>query len=264
MSNRFIKFIPSKESDYLQENHPNAFLLLCLIAKRARRIAGEPDGLEIAESHIGDYKKAGIESERKYRTAKKILEDRKHIKICETCRNRKKSTTKVTTIGTLVKILRSDVWDINPESIDDRIDDRPTTDRRRTRMNKKEKESHHHLNPSSSNGLVQDDESDGLTDFSLISENQECTENRNIIVNIGPSPEESKRMPLMLGQKKKESPIQSGPLIEIYRDEKGKLPTQSIHSLGPIFDFPLTIRRFHGILSNVLNIFKRTSSVLFF
>jgi hypothetical protein len=122
---RFIKFIPSEEADYLQENHPNAFLLLSLIAKRARRIAGKPDGLEIGEAHIGDYWKAGIESERKYRTAKSLLELRGHIKICETCRTRKslhnlhesptveKATTKTTTKGTLVKLLNSDIWEIN-------------------------------------------------------------------------------------------------------------------------------------------------------
>ena len=57
MSNqRFIKFIDSDETFYLIEHHPNAFLLLTIIASRARRISGNPDGLEIGEAHIGDYK----------------------------------------------------------------------------------------------------------------------------------------------------------------------------------------------------------------
>jgi hypothetical protein len=147
MSDRFIKFIPSLESDYLQEHHPNAFLLLCHIAKRARRISGHPDGLEIGEAYIGDYRKAGIETEMKYRTAKKVLEQRQHVKIIETCRNCKKSTTRITTKGTLVKLLRSDIWDINSDHINDQDNDRITTRQRpdndeqeRKRMNKNEKE----------------------------------------------------------------------------------------------------------------------------
>ncbi len=69
----------------------------------------------------------------------------KIIRIKETCRNRKKSTTGTTTEGTLVTLLNSDYWDINPESSDDRLDDRATTDRRPTddeqeRIRKKKKE----------------------------------------------------------------------------------------------------------------------------
>ena len=89
MSERFIKFIDSEESQYLQENHLNAFSLLCLIAKRARRISGNPDGLEIGECFIGDYRKAGIETRKKYRVALNILVQRNHIEIIETCRTRK-------------------------------------------------------------------------------------------------------------------------------------------------------------------------------
>jgi len=144
---RFIKFIPSFESDFLQENHPNAFLLLCLIAKRARRTSGNPDGLEIGEAYLGDHKKAGIISRQQYRTALDILIGRGHIKKIETCRTRKKSTTEITTgtttIGTKIKLLRSDIWDINTEDNDHQINHlinhRPTTDQPRTRMNKNEK-----------------------------------------------------------------------------------------------------------------------------
>lgn len=156
MNERFIKFIPSEESDYLQENHPNAFLLLCLIAKRARRLSGHPDGLEIGEAHIGDYKKAGINSEKQYRTAKKILFDRGHVKFIESCRTRagktveiienvKKGATGRATTGTKVKLLRSDIWDINYDLRGDPIGDRGATEGRprgdeqeRIRKNKKE------------------------------------------------------------------------------------------------------------------------------
>ena len=146
MSKRFIKYIvDSEKSAWLRENYPNAYLLLSLIAERARRCSGHPDGLEIGDAHIGDYKKAGIASERQYRTAKDKLILLKIIRIKETCRNRKKSTTGTTTEGTLVTLLNSDYWDINPESSDDRLDDRATTDRRPTddeqeRIRKKKKE----------------------------------------------------------------------------------------------------------------------------
>lgn len=158
---RFIKFIPSEESSYLRENHPNAFLLLSLIAERARRVAGKPDGLEIGEAHIGDYKKAGIESRQKYRTALEILEIRGHVKKVETCRNRKKSTTGTTTEGTKVKILKSDVWDINCVDDNHINNHRATTgqppsnhEEERTRKNKKEKETTTPLPPKGENVVV--------------------------------------------------------------------------------------------------------------
>ena len=136
MAERFIKFIPSEEYLYLLKHHPNALLLLIQIASRARRIIGHPDGLNPYEAFIGDYKEAGIETEKKYRTAKKILIDRGHLKIIETCRNRKKGATGMATIGTKVKLLRSDVFDINSEIEDDRKGDRRATEGRRTRKNK--------------------------------------------------------------------------------------------------------------------------------
>src|SRR6202790_3832797 len=91
ISSRFIKFIPSNESRYLQEKHPNAFLLLCQIANRTTRISENSHGLEIGEALIGDYLKAGIATRDKYRTAVKVLVRRSHIKIIETCRSRKKT-----------------------------------------------------------------------------------------------------------------------------------------------------------------------------
>jgi hypothetical protein len=153
MSDTFIKLIRSQKADWLQENHPNAFLLLCLIAKRARRYSDHMDGLEIGDAHIGDYAKAGIETEMKYRTAKKILIDLKIIKIKQTCRKRKNATTKTTTematYGTLVTLIDSSIYDINHEGSsdlnNDRNNDRATTEQRpsndeqeRIRKNKKE------------------------------------------------------------------------------------------------------------------------------
>ena len=139
MSERFIKFIPSEEAFWLMHNKPNAFRLLSHIANTARRINGNPDGLLIGQCHLQHWTKYDL-SEREYRTAKEILVNRKHILILETNRTRQKSTTGTTTGSTLVQLFDSRIWDINPETIDDRKDDRPTTDRRQTRKNKKEKE----------------------------------------------------------------------------------------------------------------------------
>lgn len=125
---------------------PNAFRLLSHIANTARRYNGHPDGLTIGQCHLQSWIFYGL-SERKYRTAKAILVKRKHIKIIETNRTRKKSTTGATTNSTLVELCSSTIYDINPEEDNDRIDDRETTDRRprddkqeRRRKNKKEEE----------------------------------------------------------------------------------------------------------------------------
>ena len=144
MSKRFIKFNPGDEADWLQENQPNAFLLLVQIAKRARRTTGLPDGLEIGEALIGDFKKAGIDTRGKYRHALAVLEKRAHIKIIENCRNRQKATTGTTTIGTKVTLLTSSVWDVNINIDNHPHDHRTTTEQppnnHEQERNKKEKE----------------------------------------------------------------------------------------------------------------------------
>ncbi len=142
MSQRFIKFIPGPEAEWLISNKPNAFLLLTIIAQRARRMNGNPDGLTIGQAHIGDWKACGL-TEQEYRTAKEILLSRKYIKIVETCRTRKKSTTGTTTKGTLVQLICNTIYDINIICDNDRINDRATTDQRPTndeqeRIRKKE------------------------------------------------------------------------------------------------------------------------------
>ena len=129
MSDRFIKFIPSEEAFWLMEEKPNAFRLLTHIANRARLKNGHVDGLMIGQCHLQHWSKYKF-TEREYRTAKQILLMRKHIIIIETNRTRQKSTTGSTTGSTLVQLISSTVYDIGLESIDDRIDDRETTDRR--------------------------------------------------------------------------------------------------------------------------------------
>jgi hypothetical protein len=149
---RFIKLIPSQESEYLVLKYPNAFLLLTVIAMRARRTHGHPDGLKVGECHIGDYQSCGI-TRQQYRTALTVLCDRGIVEIVETCRSRKKdtdtpplspplfctpptvqtgnvqkSTKGSTTRGTLVRLLTTDVYDINAEDPNQQTNHRPTTD----------------------------------------------------------------------------------------------------------------------------------------
>lgn len=143
---RFIKFIPSEKSQWLIKRNHCAFILLCVIASRARRISGHIDRLEIGEAKIGDWNSLGM-TRQQYRTALNILCDLNFVKIQETNRTRKKSTTASTTEGTLVKLINSDIWDINIEDSNHCINHRATTDQpltnheqERIRKNKKEKE----------------------------------------------------------------------------------------------------------------------------
>lgn len=115
------------EGDWLAINHPNAFLLLYFIARRARRYNGHPDGLSIGMAKIGDWEKMGF-SRQNYRTALKVLITYKFVEILETNRTRKKSTTGSTTEGTLVKLLDTRIWDINSNSSNHRSNHCLTTD----------------------------------------------------------------------------------------------------------------------------------------
>lgn len=72
----FVGLHRGEQADYLQKHHPASFLLLCLIARRARYTT-EPcplNGLRFAEAFIGDWKEAGLTSEKSYRCAKIRLE----------------------------------------------------------------------------------------------------------------------------------------------------------------------------------------------
>lgn len=143
---RFIKFKPSGTVLWLIENYPLAHVLLTIIAIRARRVSNLPDELEIGECFIGDWKAYGL-TRQQYRTALNHLIRLKIVKITQTNRTRKKSTTASTTVSTKVKLLDSSIWDINPEDANHSTNHRSTTDQpltnhkeERIRKNKKEKE----------------------------------------------------------------------------------------------------------------------------
>lgn len=161
MSERFLKFIPSDEAMWLLKSRGHAFRLLTIIAESARRYEDSPDGLKVGEAFIGGHENYDM-TEQNYRTAKKLLEERGHIQIIETCRTRKKSEKGNTTISTKVKLISRNVYDINSDGVttgfyqqislmqksndrsndrfslleidktNDRSNDRPTTDQRPT------------------------------------------------------------------------------------------------------------------------------------
>lgn len=166
MSERFLQLNIENEidheGDWLAVNHPNAFLLLYFIARRARRYNGHPDGLKVGMAKLGDWEKMGL-SRQNYRTALKILTTYKFVEILETNRTRKKSTTGTTTEGTLVRLCDTRIWDINPESSNHRSNhclttDQPLTNHELRKIRKKRyKEKDHPSIPSVPKKRMTDD-----------------------------------------------------------------------------------------------------------
>lgn len=101
----FIKFNRNSSKYFrMLEERPTAFLLLSLIANRARR-TNEKDlmiDLEIGEALIGDFFAYGV-TRAVYRTDKEYLIKNGFI-----------LTTKADRRGTIVKLIDSDIFDINP------------------------------------------------------------------------------------------------------------------------------------------------------
>lgn len=144
---RFIQFIPSDKSAYLRQNHPSAFLLLSLIAERARRTPDGYDGLQIGDAILGDYQSAGL-SRQQYRTALDKLVELRIVKIVYNGKKfleREKSTIKITIKGMLVNLVDSSIWNINPEYGNQHINQRatnsqPTANHKQERIIKNNKE----------------------------------------------------------------------------------------------------------------------------
>lgn len=119
---KFVKFMrDSEDFDYLISKRPTAFALLALIAKRAKRTLDHPDpNLEIGEAQVGDYEAYGV-TEQIYRGDKSFLEKSKFI------------TTKSTNKGTIAKIIKTSIFDINVEETQranqHQTNDPPTTNK---------------------------------------------------------------------------------------------------------------------------------------
>ncbi len=119
---RFIKLQrleDSEELQYLVKKDHDAFVLLTVIAERARRLrTPHPgNGLMQFQAAIGDYKKYGL-TEQRYRTAKKHLE------------KLKLSTFKSTHKGTVATLCNGRVFDINPEEANGLANGQPTDGQR--------------------------------------------------------------------------------------------------------------------------------------
>ncbi len=101
----FIKLIRNSSKYFMMlEERPTAFLLLSLIANRARR-TNEKDlmiDLEIGEALIGDFFAYGV-TRAVYRTDKEYLMKNGFI-----------LTIRADRRGTIVKLINSDIFDINP------------------------------------------------------------------------------------------------------------------------------------------------------
>ena len=72
---RFIALHCGDETSALLSQHPNAFLLLTQIAMRAKWKDCSITRLKAGQAFIGDWREAGLKSEKAYRHAKTILSD---------------------------------------------------------------------------------------------------------------------------------------------------------------------------------------------
>lgn len=126
--------------------YKNAFVLLTIIALRARRTANEQ--LKTGEAFIGDYAEYGL-TERQYRTAKLVLQKRGI------------ATFKGTPRGTIARLTDGHIYDINPDAdgqIEQRTKDKPadeqaTTNKNEKKDNNNEKNIYTQTSSSSQNGL---------------------------------------------------------------------------------------------------------------
>ncbi len=84
------------------KGYHNEFILLTIIALRARRTQSKVADLQIGQALIGDYENYGL-TEKKYRTAKKNLEKWGLVAF--------KGTSK----GTIATLIESSIYDINIE-----------------------------------------------------------------------------------------------------------------------------------------------------
>jgi hypothetical protein len=215
MSNlAFVKLNRNETTEWLLKKYPNAFLLLTQICLRARRYDGHIDGKIIGEAEIGDYWNAGIESEKKYRIAKMVLVEKKIIEISYTNKMKKnnqgrpvfdeksendkkrateratKRATEISYNGTIVKLLCSDIYDINIDFENNEKGDRkgdqkgdrgategrPKGDEQEYKEDKNDKENHPSEFPSFSapTGLI--DLNDSFSKKIKVMENIEMSE----------------------------------------------------------------------------------------
>jgi hypothetical protein len=126
---RFIKLVRLEDNpdiETLVSKHHNEFILLTIIAMRARRAAEKCKftGMEQYQAMIGDYRNYGM-TERQYRTSKKRIQEWGY------------ATFQGSNKGTTATLTGSLVYDINGEAGDGQKDI-PETDKRRADDDKEE------------------------------------------------------------------------------------------------------------------------------
>jgi len=113
----FVMLVRSEKAVELFRQ-PDAFVLLSVIAYRARRTGSfNVHDLAPGEALLGDYKSYGM-TERRYRTAKKKLE------------KWQLATFRATNKGTIAKLVDASIYDINAELGDEQNDSQETDKRR--------------------------------------------------------------------------------------------------------------------------------------
>jgi hypothetical protein len=114
MGNKFIKLMRHPEVDELIKQNHSAFVLLTIIARRAKRSHSLFNNLEIGEALIGDWKATGFETERRYRTAKNDVQ------------KYGLATFKTTNKGTIARLSSTLIYDINEDENDEQSDEQVT------------------------------------------------------------------------------------------------------------------------------------------
>ncbi len=106
----FVKFYEHSDEFYtLIRYRPTAFILLAIIAERARKVPSEiDDGIEVGEALIGDFEKYRV-THQIYRTDKQCLE------------KFGLATFRTTNRGTIAKIVNSSIFDISRASLTNKL-----------------------------------------------------------------------------------------------------------------------------------------------
>ena len=186
MSNsRFLKYTPSEKSKWLRSKHPNAFLLLSLIAENARVFDGLPDGLIPGDAILGDYKAAGL-TRQKYKTALAKLEELGIIEIVcvqHVWKKPRKLTTKITINSTLVNLKDSSVWDININIDNQHINHRATTEQPPSNHKQERKERRKKEEESTSSTYVTLEDKENF-ELELFKKNEEAMKNEIVVAFV--------------------------------------------------------------------------------
>lgn len=114
----------SDDFEWLLRVRPTAFLLLAVIAKRAKRTTDHPDKrLEVGEAFIGDFESYGV-TRQVYRTDLKFLKFNQLL------------TIRTTNRGTIVKLIDTNIFNINEEQLTTRnVPNQPSTNHQLTTNN---------------------------------------------------------------------------------------------------------------------------------